>query len=131
MFGISAHFDLKNCNKNTIKDKVLLKRYVDQLCELIKMKKFGDFELVHFGKNDKIAGYTLIQKIETSLISGHFVDKTGEAYIDVFSCKEFNPPIVAKFSRYYFEAKIVFTTKIIRGKFAPNNSPNLGFHNEN
>ena len=36
------------------------------------------------------AGYSLVQLIETSAITGHFCDKSGDAYIDVFSCKDFD-----------------------------------------
>ncbi len=49
----------------------------------------GSYEepvLEHFATHDlSKAGYSLVQLIETSPITGHFVDKNGDAYLDVFS----------------------------------------------
>ena len=57
------------------------------------MKAYGEPILEHFAVHDpKAAGYSLVQLIETSAITGHFVDKTGEAFLDIFSCKSFDHP---------------------------------------
>jgi S-adenosylmethionine/arginine decarboxylase-like enzyme len=52
------------------------------------MKRFGEATIVHFG-SAHLTGYSLMQLIETSSITGHFVDQNGDAYIDIFSCKPF------------------------------------------
>ena len=39
------------------------------------------------------AGYSLVQLIETSAVTGHFCDASGDAYLDVFSCKDFDPEV--------------------------------------
>jgi S-adenosylmethionine/arginine decarboxylase-like enzyme len=54
-----------------------------------------------------VAGYSMIQLIETSLISGHFANLTDSAYIDIFSCKAYDPGRVAEFTRTFFEASFV------------------------
>jgi hypothetical protein len=41
------------------------------------------------------------------LISGHFANLTNNAYIDVFSCKPYDPHRVGDFSRKYFEAQSI------------------------
>jgi S-adenosylmethionine/arginine decarboxylase-like enzyme len=40
------------------------------------------------------AGFTVVQVIVTSSIVAHFVDEMGQIYLDVFSCKEFDPAVV-------------------------------------
>ncbi len=40
------------------------------------------------------AGLTAIQIIVTSTIVAHFIDSTGDLYLDVFSCKEFDVNVV-------------------------------------
>jgi S-adenosylmethionine/arginine decarboxylase-like enzyme len=40
--------------------------------------------------------------IETSNICAHFVDATGEVYLDIFSCKEFDPGVAAEVAGRYF-----------------------------
>jgi hypothetical protein len=45
-----------------------------------------------------------VQLIETSLISGHFANLTNAIYIDVFSCKIYDPYQAAEFTRQFFKA---------------------------
>ncbi|MFA7063305.1 MAG: S-adenosylmethionine decarboxylase, partial [Methanomethylophilus sp.] len=52
-----------------------------------------------------VQGYSLMQLIETSLISGHFAEDTDRAFVDVFSCKEFAPQNTAEYVKKYFGAK--------------------------
>ena len=40
------------------------------------------------------AGFTVVQIIVTSSIVAHFVDSLGHIYLDVFSCKRFDPVVV-------------------------------------
>lgn len=66
------------------------------------MIPFGKPQVVFFGKDNK-AGYTLVQLIETSNITGHFVEEDNSAFIDVFSCKEFDPKDVEKVLQLFFQ----------------------------
>lgn len=78
-------------DKEAIKDKQLVHDFVKLLVERIDMKAFGEPQIVYFAGHDPSkAGFTLSQLIETSNISCHFVDATGEIYLDVFSCKPFD-----------------------------------------
>ena len=61
-------------------------------------------KLVHFGSGDK-KGYPLLQLIETSNITAHFSEDTNAAYIDIFSCKEFDVERVAEFTKEFFGKK--------------------------
>ncbi|OGL30697.1 S-adenosylmethionine decarboxylase [Candidatus Saccharibacteria bacterium RIFCSPHIGHO2_12_FULL_41_12] len=106
-WGISANVDLYNCDPNKIRDADLIKEYVKELCDFIKVTRFGKCTVVHFGEKEEIAGYSMTQLIETSLVSGHFANKTNAAYLDVFSCQYFDPELVASFSKRFFGAKKV------------------------
>jgi S-adenosylmethionine/arginine decarboxylase-like enzyme len=105
VWGLLTSVDLYSCNSKTIRDAEAIKKYVSELCLLIEMKRFGDTKVVHFGKDEKVAGYSMVQLIETSLISGHFTNSTNNAYIDIFSCKYYNPLAVEEFTKKFFEAK--------------------------
>jgi len=115
-WGLSTSVDLYNCNPQIIRDAEAIKRYVKELCELIEMKQFGETQVVNFGEDEKVAGYSMVQLIETSLISGHFTNKSNNAYIDIFSCKYYDPSVVAKFTKNFFKSKKVKTHHILRGK---------------
>ena len=68
------------------------------------MVAFGEPTVVHFGTENK-AGYTLVQLIETSNICAHFVEESNDIYLDVFSCKPFEPADVESVVNLYFAPK--------------------------
>lgn len=105
MWGLEVQIDLTGCNPDSIRDKELIKDFVVELCDLIDMKRFGECTVVHFGEDEKVAGYSMTQLIETSLISAHFANLTNAAYINVFSCKDFDPEVVENFCCEYFKAE--------------------------
>ena len=113
-WGLLTSLDLHSCNPETIRDARAIKRYVDELCELIEMRQFGETQIVNFGQDEKVAGFSMVQLIETSLISGHFANKSNNAYIDIFSCKFYEPSVVVEFTKKYFEAKNVKMHYILR-----------------
>ncbi|MBN1697108.1 MAG: S-adenosylmethionine decarboxylase [Spirochaetales bacterium] len=103
-WGLLSCIDLHECDSKTIRDPEAVKEYVVQLCSLIEMRRFGECVVVNFGEDERVAGLSMTQLIETSLISGHFANLTNSAYIDIFSCKFYNPYAAAEFTRSYFSA---------------------------
>ena len=104
-WGLHSGIDLHGCNPETIRSADKIKQFVVELCERIEMKRFGETVVVNFGEDDRVAGYSMTQLIETSLISGHFANQTNTVYLDVFSCKYYNPNVVAEFAKEFFEGK--------------------------
>lgn len=103
-WGMLASIDLYGCDPATIRDAGAIRRFVVELCEKIGMRRFGECQVVHFGEDERVAGYSMTQLIETSLISGHFANATNAVYLDVFSCKEYDPGTVADFATAFFKA---------------------------
>ncbi|HKJ99534.1 MAG TPA: S-adenosylmethionine decarboxylase [Desulfotignum sp.] len=101
-WGIASAIDIYDCNPQKIRDAAYIKSFVVQLCELIDMKRFGETRVVHFGEDEKVAGFSMVQLIETSLISAHFANLTNTVYLDVFSCKAYDPEKVKQFSQTSF-----------------------------
>jgi S-adenosylmethionine/arginine decarboxylase-like enzyme len=88
-----------------IRNKEVIEQFARDLVVAINMKAHGDPQVTHFGEDERVSGYTLVQLIETSAITGHFVDQTGEFFIDVFSCKEFDRHIALDLIIKHFEVK--------------------------
>lgn len=101
-WGLACSFDIYDCTPETIRDPEAIKRFVIQLCELIEMKRFGECIVVDFGEDERVAGFSMMQLIETSLISAHFANASNTTYLDVFSCKPYDPGIVEKFATEFF-----------------------------
>ena len=102
VWGIAASIDIYGCDPDAIRDPDLIRRFTAELCDLIEMKRFGETQVVHFGEDERVAGYSMVQLIETSLISAHFANQSNAVYLDVFSCKSYDPDTVREFARKFF-----------------------------
>jgi len=115
IFGWELIMDLYGCNKHTISDEKEIRRFARELCDVIDMKPYGDPQTPYFGENQEhTKGYSLLQFIETSAITGHFSENTGAAYINIFSCKEYDMELAEKFTKNFFGAEDVHSRFIIR-----------------
>lgn len=103
VWGIASSFDIYNCGPELIRDEHKIREFVAQLCELIEMKRFGETQVVHFGEDERVAGFSMVQLIETSLISAHFANLTNTVYLDVFSCKPYDVQVVEQYAQAFFQ----------------------------
>ena len=89
-WGYHLILDCSDCNLESITDRTTINNFVVTLIERINMTAYGSpqIELMLVGTDNE--GYSLLQMITTSNITAHFVNSTKAAYIDVFSCKEFD-----------------------------------------
>ena len=92
----------------------MIEAFTRNLVKQIDMVPYGNPQIVHFGTGNK-AGYTLVQLIETSNIVAHFVEEYNDMYLDVFSCKEFNPETVETIVNNYFRPGAVSYQVLHRG----------------
>lgn len=104
-WGVSTSVDIYKADPSIIQDADQIKEFVYQLCDLIEMKRYKDCQVVHFGQDEKVAGFSMTQLIETSLISGHFANQSQTAYLDIFSCKFYEPRQVAEFALEFFKGE--------------------------
>jgi S-adenosylmethionine/arginine decarboxylase-like enzyme len=103
VWGVASSIDIYDCNPQTIRSADAIRKFVVELCQLIEMNRFGETQVVHFGEDERVAGFSMVQLIETSLISAHFANQSNTTYLDVFSCKPYDPEVVRDFAESYFE----------------------------
>jgi S-adenosylmethionine/arginine decarboxylase-like enzyme len=104
-WGLQTNLDIHGCDPQLIRDAGVIREFVIQLCDLIKMKRFGEPVIVDFGEDERVSGYSMTQLIETSLISAHFANQSNTVYLDIFSCKYYDPNSASEFSRDFFKGK--------------------------
>ena len=101
-YGKELILDLHDC-KNTDIDT---QDFCEELAELVNMQ-IEDFHRWESEpdepKDPKIFGKSAIQFITTSNITIHILPLLGNVYINLFSCKDFDPDIAVKFCETYFE----------------------------
>ena len=100
-WGYHLMLDCSKCLATSIRCAPTITSFAKTLVQRIDMVPYGEPQVVHFGSGDK-SGYTLVQLIETSNITAHFCEETNDMYLDVFSCKPFNPSDVEKVVNSHF-----------------------------
>lgn len=114
-FGWQLLLDLYDCDNKKIRSRDEIVRFAVELCDRLDMKRFGEPLVEHFGhEKPETVGYSLVQLIETSAIVGHFSELKRAAYLDVFSCKEYDAEAVTEFAKGFFCAERVVKTLIER-----------------
>lgn len=107
-WGWHLMLDCGSCDIDKITNGEHIKAFSRVLVERIDMKAYGEPMAVHFAAHDpEKGGYTLVQLIETSNICAHFVDKNGDMYLDVFSCKDFDIEVVKNTVKEFFNPKTI------------------------
>jgi S-adenosylmethionine/arginine decarboxylase-like enzyme len=113
VFGWDLAVDAANCDFKKITDAEHIKAFVKELVEDIDMVAFGSPIVVKFGEAH-LAGYSLVQLIQTSCITAHFADANRSAYFNIFSCKAFDKETVKNCIVKWFHPQYVKMTMLER-----------------
>lgn len=109
-WGKHLILDVANGDLEAVRSKEVIQNFVNELVKAIDMIAFGPTWIERFATHDATkSGISFVQMIETSNITGHFVDKDGSFYLDIFSCKDFDEEIVVELVEKYFGEDIVIT----------------------
>jgi S-adenosylmethionine/arginine decarboxylase-like enzyme len=100
-WGMLAAIDLHGCRFTALADPNTIGAFVGAVIEAIGMRAHGPLQLERFGEGD-LQGWSAMQFIETSSLTIHADEFGGRCYVDVFSCKSFDPELAAKIAVRYF-----------------------------
>ena len=120
-YGSHLIFEGYDADATKLHDLTVIYQLLDELPGLIGMEKIGPPHLVKFDGEDK-AGITGVVLIVTSHISIHTYSLKGCLFLDVFSCKCFDPTVVIELVIRTFGVGKAEHTIVRRGvKFPPHN----------
>ena len=107
-WGYHLMLDCAKCSKKLIKDEKHIRNFIDALVIDIDMEKLGDLKIENLQTGPKnYMGISVVQLVHTSSIVVHFVESTGDVYLDIFSCKQFNrDDAIACFDKYFKPTKM-------------------------
>ena len=97
-WGMVASVNVYGCDKDIIKTPSLIKDFIVALSDSIDMKRHGEPMIERFAEGS-LEGYSALQFIETSSITMHFDEGEDRAFVDIFSCKYFEPEAAEKFCK--------------------------------
>jgi len=113
-WGLSSMLDVRGVDLATISDPIRIERFIIELCHLLKVRRFGNPQIIRFGDDPTVYGYSAVQLIETSLVSAHFVELSRTAYIDIFSCKWYDIRSIRIFALKYLSGTSIATKQTLR-----------------
>src|ERR1700692_2243308 len=115
-YGFECLIDLHSCDESTFNRKSIGK-FLSGLCKVIDMKRCK----VHFWDDVGVApderqtephtkGTSAVCFMLTSTIVVHTLDLLGAVYVNIFSCKRFDPMVAERFTREWFKGETVKST---------------------
>lgn len=107
-WGYHVTLDCHDATRSLMMERYNVECFVKELVNRIDMVAIGEpwIEYTAGDQPDK-AGFTAVQIIVTSSIVAHFVDATGDIYLDVFSCQEFDSAVVKAVVKEYFKPRTI------------------------
>jgi S-adenosylmethionine/arginine decarboxylase-like enzyme len=100
-WGTMAAVDLHGCERARLEDPDTIRRFVPAVIDAIGMRAHGPLMLERFG-DDELEGWSALQFIETSSITVHADEVFGRCFVDIFSCKPFDPDLAAQVAVAHF-----------------------------
>ncbi len=111
-YGKELILDVHDCNPELFTRTCIEDFFID-LCKEIDMEKcdhhfwdYAGYPEEYEKAPDHLKGISAVCFIKTSNIMIHTLDVLKVAYINIFSCKDFNVLDAANFTAEYFEGKI-------------------------
>ena len=100
-WGMLAAIDLHGCESGRLADRDAIRAFVRAVIDAIGMIAHGPLRLERFGEGE-LEGWSAMQFIETSSITIHADEFSGRCFIDVFSCRPFDPDDAAAVAVTHF-----------------------------
>jgi len=119
-YGYELALDLHDCDPSTF-NRTCIDQFFTELCDLIDMEKCE----VHFWDDVDVPpeeqqtephtkGTSAVCFILTSTIVIHTLDLQEKVFVNIFSCKEYDPDAAAEFTQKWFCGEIRNSTFIER-----------------
>lgn len=112
-WGKLAAINLRGCDHEKLIDPELIKDFVQKVVKEIGMETHGPCYVERFGAG-QLQGYSAMQFIKTSSIALHLDEVGNRAFVDIFSCKEFDAEKAKEFTQKFFTAAEAEMTVIKR-----------------
>jgi S-adenosylmethionine/arginine decarboxylase-like enzyme len=100
-WGTLAAIDLHDCDRRLLEDPSCIRAFIPTVIDAIGMRAHGPLRLERFGDGE-LAGWSAMQFIETSSITIHADEVWRRCFVDIFSCRPFDPQLAAAIAVEHF-----------------------------
>ena len=120
-YGKELILDLGDCDPSLF-TRTEIRRFFTVLCSRINMEIcdlhfWDDLDTPEEEKETEphLKGTSAVQFIKTSNITIHTLDLLSAVYLNIFSCKDFDPTAAAAFCAQWFRGRITKSLVVTRG----------------
>jgi S-adenosylmethionine/arginine decarboxylase-like enzyme len=114
-WGYHLILDMGECNES-INNVDIVRKFITELVEKLKMYALGA-PVVIYVDTPEGKGVSAVQIITTSTITFHGDDSGKQVFLDVFSCKQYEPSTVIEHVKKYFAPKVLRNRLLYRNAF--------------
>jgi S-adenosylmethionine/arginine decarboxylase-like enzyme len=100
-WGMLAAIDLHHADRARLADPDVIRAFVPAVIDAIGMRAHGPLRIDRFGDGE-LEGWSAMQFIETSSITVHADEVLDRCFVDVFSCRPFDPEAAAAVAVAHF-----------------------------
>ena len=100
-WGMLAAIDLHGGDEERLADPDSIRAFVPEVITAIGMRAHGPLMIERFGEGE-LEGWSALQFIETSSLTIHADEVSGRCFVDVFSCRPFDPDLAAAIAVRHF-----------------------------
>ncbi|HEV2601309.1 MAG TPA: S-adenosylmethionine decarboxylase [Candidatus Babeliales bacterium] len=104
-WALTTNIDVCSCDMDKIRSAGQLQDFCIQLCSLLNIQRYGEAEISHPGDTQRTTGYLVMQPIERGYLAIQCANATNNVYIDLVSCKVYNPYAVVEAAKKFFGAQ--------------------------
>jgi S-adenosylmethionine/arginine decarboxylase-like enzyme len=119
-YGKELILDLHNCDTSVF-NRTDLFRFFKDLCDIIDMEAcdlhfWDDIDTPEEEKETEphLVGTSAVQFIKTSNITVHTLDIMKRVYLNIFTCKDFDPDVATQFCQEFFQGEIKHRVEVDR-----------------
>lgn len=104
IFGYELRLNLGLCDRAVITNPAELLSWAQRLAQKIGMTPYGEPWIEHFGPAGKV-GWTVFFPITESNFTVHANDDSLSAFVNIFSCKIFDPELATDITATFFDTE--------------------------
>jgi len=114
IYGMELILELFNCDLETISSKKKIQEFIKEASKKVKLNTYGPARIKRFMGGGLFGmGYSFLQFLSVSSMTGHFIENDSTAFLNVFSCSIFDDKEMAKYAKSFFKAKKINVKLII------------------
>ena len=113
VYGLELILELFGCDINNLTSEPKIREFIINITKALNLGRYGPPRIKRFMGGGLFGeGYSFFQFLDSSSITGHFIEPGRIAFINIFSCGVFDPKRAAEFTKEFFQAKKI-KTKLI------------------